>query len=188
VTYHGDTTKCTHFCIQKQVNSKAIPVTGSGSLLGCEVLIPHYLDNRLTDDDWVVSLTCLPSSTPTKPQGLVRLEELGKLKKCNYLIGFRTYDLPACSIVPQPTRALEKSRLNAMFIGQYRIPLSTCFMRKVEGTLTEITLNFMKRQKQGLQASLYSLLHCSLHWSPAATMGSYSFSSRSTSRNNRNSQ
>jgi hypothetical protein len=32
----------------------------------------------------------------------VRLEGLGKLKK-NPLIGTRTCDLPACSIVPQPT-------------------------------------------------------------------------------------
>jgi hypothetical protein len=32
----------------------------------------------------------------------VRLEELGQLKKI-HLIGTRTCDLPACSIVPQPT-------------------------------------------------------------------------------------
>jgi hypothetical protein len=32
----------------------------------------------------------------------VRLEGLGKLKKI-HLIGTRTLDLPACSIVPQPT-------------------------------------------------------------------------------------
>jgi hypothetical protein len=33
----------------------------------------------------------------------VRLEGLGKLKKSNDLIGTRSHDLPACSIVPQPT-------------------------------------------------------------------------------------
>jgi hypothetical protein len=33
----------------------------------------------------------------------MRLEVLGKLKKCNNLIGNRTLGLPACSIVPQPT-------------------------------------------------------------------------------------
>jgi hypothetical protein len=33
----------------------------------------------------------------------VRLEGLGNLKKCSDLIGNRTRDLPACSIVPQPT-------------------------------------------------------------------------------------
>jgi hypothetical protein len=32
----------------------------------------------------------------------VRLEGLGQLKKI-HLIGTRTHDLPACSIVPQPT-------------------------------------------------------------------------------------
>jgi hypothetical protein len=31
----------------------------------------------------------------------VRLEGLDKLKKCIHLIGSRTRDLPACSIVPQ---------------------------------------------------------------------------------------
>jgi hypothetical protein len=36
------------------------------------------------------------------PQGLVRLEGLGKFKnKFIHLIGSRTRDLPACSIVPQ---------------------------------------------------------------------------------------
>jgi hypothetical protein len=33
----------------------------------------------------------------------VRLEELGKLKKFNDLIGIRSRHLPACNIVPQPT-------------------------------------------------------------------------------------
>jgi hypothetical protein len=33
----------------------------------------------------------------------VRLEGFGQLKKSNYLIGTRTRDLPACTIVPQPT-------------------------------------------------------------------------------------
>jgi hypothetical protein len=33
----------------------------------------------------------------------MQLEGLGKLKKFNYLIGNRTHNLPACSIVPQLT-------------------------------------------------------------------------------------
>jgi hypothetical protein len=33
----------------------------------------------------------------------VLLEGLGQLKKTKYLIGNRTHDLPACSIVPQST-------------------------------------------------------------------------------------
>jgi hypothetical protein len=80
--------------------------------------IPHCLDNGLTDidEDKVVSLTQQPRSTPKKhyfpvlvlisargwrkPQSLVRLTGLGKLKK-NHLIGSRTSDLPACILVPQ---------------------------------------------------------------------------------------
>jgi hypothetical protein len=34
---------------------------------------------------------------------IVRLERLGKWEKCNDLIGTRTRDLPACSLVSQPT-------------------------------------------------------------------------------------
>jgi hypothetical protein len=37
------------------------------------------------------------------PRAIVRLEGLGQLKKSNDLTGSRTRDLPACSIVPQPT-------------------------------------------------------------------------------------
>jgi hypothetical protein len=36
------------------------------------------------------------------PRAIVRLEELGKLKKI-HLVGTRTRHLPACIIVPQPT-------------------------------------------------------------------------------------
>jgi hypothetical protein len=39
----------------------------------------------------------------TNPRGLVRLEGLGKLKKFYDFIGTLTSDLPAYSIVPQPT-------------------------------------------------------------------------------------
>jgi hypothetical protein len=42
-----------------------------------------------------------------KPQGLVRPERLGKLKKkFIHLIVSRTHDLPACSVVSQPLRYL----------------------------------------------------------------------------------
>jgi hypothetical protein len=36
-------------------------------------------------------------------RAILRLDGLGKLKKSNYLIGNRTRDFPACSIVPKPT-------------------------------------------------------------------------------------
>jgi hypothetical protein len=71
-------------------------VTGCVGLYGSEMLrIPHCLDKRLTDGGEVVSLMHRPRSTPqkhflfvfvtnicqwpSKPQGLVRLEGLGKL-------------------------------------------------------------------------------------------------------------
>jgi hypothetical protein len=39
------------------------------------------------------------------PRAIVRLEGLGQLKKSNDFIGIRIRDLPACSIVPQPSYA-----------------------------------------------------------------------------------
>jgi hypothetical protein len=75
---------------------------------------PHCLDSRLTDGGKVVSPTHRPRFTPhkayfyvsgtdfcqrpSKPQGLVRPEGLGKFKKKNHFIGFRTRDFPVWSI------------------------------------------------------------------------------------------
>jgi hypothetical protein len=80
------------------------------------------LDNRLTNGGEAVTVTHRPRSTPqnlffnfclwysfqrvNKPQGLVWPEGLYKLIKFNYLVGFRTHDRQACSIVPQPVRHL----------------------------------------------------------------------------------
>jgi hypothetical protein len=74
------------------------------------------LDNRLTDGGGDVSPTHRPRSTPQKhyfcasgthlcsrlseSQGLVQSEGLGNLKKTIHLIGSRTRDRRACSIVP----------------------------------------------------------------------------------------
>jgi hypothetical protein len=38
-----------------------------------------------------------------EPRVIVRLDELGRLKKCNYLIGNWTHDLQACSTVSKAT-------------------------------------------------------------------------------------
>jgi hypothetical protein len=38
----------------------------------------------------------------SKPQGLVRPEALGKLKKYIHLIGSQTRDFPTCSLFPPP--------------------------------------------------------------------------------------
>jgi hypothetical protein len=79
----------------------------------------HSLDNRLIDGGEVISLKHRPRSTllkrfPSasatrfccrlgKPRGLERLKGLGKLTKSMHLIGPRTSDCPARSIVSQPT-------------------------------------------------------------------------------------
>jgi hypothetical protein len=94
---------------------KVIPVTGRGGLWGCETSrLPHFLDNRLTDGG-EVSLTHLPPFTPgrflvlisirgwVEPQGHIAAGRIRSIEKSNELIGNRTRDHPACSIVPQVT-------------------------------------------------------------------------------------
>jgi hypothetical protein len=82
--------------------------------------IPHCLDSRLTDGGKVVRPKHRLRSIPQKhyfsafdshfcyrlseSQGLVRPQGLGKLRNFIHLIGSRTSDLPACSLVPQPLR------------------------------------------------------------------------------------
>jgi hypothetical protein len=73
------------------------------------------LDNRLTDGGEVVSLTRLPPFTPRKipdthfyyrlsqPQGQSAAGRIKSIEKSNDLIGNRIRDLPAYSVVPQPT-------------------------------------------------------------------------------------
>ena len=49
---------------------KAVPVTGHGVPQGFETSrLQHFLDNRLTDDGDVVSLTRRPPFTPRKIPG-----------------------------------------------------------------------------------------------------------------------
>jgi hypothetical protein len=74
-----------------------------------------FLDNRLTDGGGVVSLTRQPPFTTRKipgthvgyrlsrPQGRNAAGRFRSIEKYSDLIGNRTCDLPACSIVPQPT-------------------------------------------------------------------------------------
>jgi hypothetical protein len=78
--------------------------------------IPHCIDNPLADSGKVVSPMHQPRSTLQKhyfsatgthfcqrfckPQAIVWLEGLGKLKKIIYHNRSQTSDLPVCSIVP----------------------------------------------------------------------------------------
>jgi hypothetical protein len=53
-----------------RVKGKAIPVPVRGGPNGCETsMLPHFLDNRLTDVGEVVSLTLRPTFTPRKIPG-----------------------------------------------------------------------------------------------------------------------
>jgi hypothetical protein len=61
----------------------------------------------------------------SKPQGLVQLEELDNLKKCNDLIRTWTCNLPACSIVPQPTT---QSIFQIFLLLQCSLSYSNCWM------------------------------------------------------------
>jgi hypothetical protein len=69
-----------YWLLLQQKKSKAIPVTGRGSLRGCEVLkIPLCLDNWLTDSGKIVSLTHWPRSTPQKILNLENLPAYNKV-------------------------------------------------------------------------------------------------------------
>jgi hypothetical protein len=95
---------------------KAIPVIIRGGAWASETSrLPHFPDNRLTDGGEVVRLTCRRSFTPKKipnthfyyrqsrTRGHSVAGRIRSIEKSNDLIGNRIRDLPACSIVPQPT-------------------------------------------------------------------------------------
>jgi hypothetical protein len=52
------------FSVVRTIRKNAIPITGREGPLGCEMSrLPHFLDNRLTDDGEVVSLMRRPPFT-----------------------------------------------------------------------------------------------------------------------------
>jgi hypothetical protein len=94
--------------------SKAVPVQSVEACTGCERLrLPHF---QTFGSQMAARLSALRAGRllPGRflvlvsvrgwvdPRAIVRLEALGKLKKSTSS-GTRTGDLPACSIVPQPT-------------------------------------------------------------------------------------
>jgi hypothetical protein len=96
---------------------KVLSITGSGGPYSCEMSrLPHFLDNRLTQ--MVVRLSALracpillsrrfPVLISIKglagSRALVAAGKLRWIEKSNILVGNRTCDLPAFSIISQPT-------------------------------------------------------------------------------------
>jgi hypothetical protein len=97
------------------------------SLVLRAVEAPTFSDIRLRNGGKIVSPTRRPFFTPRKisirgwvdPRGIVRLEGLGKLKKSTSS-WTRTGDLPACSIVPQPT-TLPRAAENLIILHEIRM-------------------------------------------------------------------
>jgi hypothetical protein len=112
-------------------NGKPMAVTGREGPLGCETSrLPHFLDNQPTDGGADVSLTRQPAALYLQEDSwysfLLEAEwtpghsGAGRIRsneKSKDLIGNRTRDLPACSIVPQPTTLL-RAPLCDMYVQQ----------------------------------------------------------------------
>jgi hypothetical protein len=100
--------------VQVKEKGKAIPVTSHEGPQGCETSrLQHFLHSRLPDGG-EVSLTCRHPLPPGRFLVLIsvrgwvdpRASAAGRIRsieKSNDLIGNRTRDLPACSVVPQPS-------------------------------------------------------------------------------------
>jgi hypothetical protein len=76
--------------------------------------LPHFLENRLTDGGEDVGLMRQSPFTTqedswysfqrlSRPQGHISDGRIGSIEIYSDLIGNRNCDLPACSMVPQPT-------------------------------------------------------------------------------------
>jgi hypothetical protein len=106
--------------IRSYVNSvkvKVIPVTGRECPQGCETSkLPHFL--QTIGSQMAVKLLALSAARPSplreipgthfcqrlsRPQGHSVTGKIRSIDKSNDLIGNRTHDLPACSIVSQTT-------------------------------------------------------------------------------------
>jgi hypothetical protein len=91
----------------------AIPVTDRGGPKGCETSrLPHFLKNWLTDGGEVFILTPFTRREiagihfwyrPSQLQGHTGVSRVRSIEKPIDLIKNRIRDLPACSLVPQPT-------------------------------------------------------------------------------------
>jgi hypothetical protein len=121
------------------VKGKDIPGTGCGGPLGCEASrLSHFLDSWLTDGGQVVSLMLRPPFTPRKipdthfcyklsrPQRHSTAGRIRWTENSNDLIRNQTRNLPACSIVLQPTRLLCAPWNKSGELNKYHDNYSTC--------------------------------------------------------------
>jgi hypothetical protein len=107
-------------CANDRIKDKAISVTGRGGPQRYETSrLPHSgevvgLTHRppftLQEDFWYSFLLEAESTQGHRAAGRIR-----SIEKFNDLIGSRTRDLPACSIVPQPT-TLPRAPANARIV------------------------------------------------------------------------
>jgi hypothetical protein len=102
------------FCLSVPYENKNKKVRlPHGGLYGFESSrIPYCLDNRLIDSSKVVSPKHRPHFATQGnswysflrgsigPMVMMRQEGFGELEKFNNLIGFRTHNIPVCSLVP----------------------------------------------------------------------------------------
>jgi hypothetical protein len=91
------------------------------------------LDNQLTDGSEVVSLMCQLPFTPRRipgahscwrlswPQGHGAAGRIWSIEKSNDLIGNRTHDLPACSIVPRECNYISKMQRRIHGPSEYTV-------------------------------------------------------------------
>jgi hypothetical protein len=109
---------------------KDIPLTGHEDPWVCETSrLLHLLDSRLTDGGEVVSITRRPPFIPRKipgthfcqrlsrPQGHIAAGRIRLIEKSNDHIGTQSRDLPARSIVSQPSTLL-RAPPNSMMVDE----------------------------------------------------------------------
>jgi hypothetical protein len=91
------------------IKDEAIHVTSREGSKACETSrIPHFLDNWLIDGGRPPFTPRKSPGThlcsrPSRPQGHSAAGRIRSVEKSNDLIGARTRDLPACSVVPPLT-------------------------------------------------------------------------------------
>jgi hypothetical protein len=166
--------------------------------------LPHFLDSRLTDGGEDASFTrrLLPGrflilisvKRLSRPQGHSAVGRIRSIDKSSDLIGNRTRDLPACSIVPQPTTLPRApySKIIILFIVtqqsetcrhcmalQLRVPLPALVMPKMwcgrdmtsRNTIHVLAIMIGGRSENGRNSCMILLISNICHTAPAFHCG-----------------